>query len=172
MRRHIVLVGLPGSGKSTVGRRVAELLGTALTDVDERVEVAAGRSVSEIFAAEGEAGFRAMERSAMAAALAAAPHVVAPGAGWIAEPGNLEAATGAGAHLVYLRVTAFLASARLRGDGARPLLAGADRGERMAALFRARDGWYQRAASRVDGSAGAAEVAEAVAAIARDAAGW
>lgn len=56
-----VLVGLPGSGKSTIGRRLAKALGCAFLDSDAAIEERTGRSVAEIFAAEGEAGFRGIE---------------------------------------------------------------------------------------------------------------
>lgn len=160
MKRHIVLVGLPGSGKTTVGRRVAELLDTALTDIDETVAMAAGRTVSAIFAGEGEPLFRAMERAAMDGAMAAPPHVISPGAGWIAQPGNLEAA--AGAYLIYLRVSVEMAAGRLAGDASRPLLAGDDPAGRMRALLVEREAWYRQAAATVDASGTPESVARAV----------
>jgi shikimate kinase len=61
----VVLVGLPGSGKSVVGRRLANRHGAALVDLDERIETAAGSPISEVFAEDGEAGFRALERAAI-----------------------------------------------------------------------------------------------------------
>ena len=68
---HVILVGLPGAGKSTVGRRVARRLGHPFLDLDVEIERRAGRSVAAIFAAEGEAGFRARE-AALSAELARA----------------------------------------------------------------------------------------------------
>lgn len=170
MKRHIVLVGLPGSGKTTVGRRVAALLGTALTDIDESVALAAGRSVSEIFASAGEAMFRTMERAAMDDALAAPPHVISPGAGWIAEPGNLGAA--AGAQLIYLRVSVEVAAGRLTDNATRPLLVGDDPAGRIRALLVKRESWYRLAVNQVDGSLPAEVVAHAVVRVARETAGW
>jgi shikimate kinase len=170
VKRHIVLVGLPGSGKTTVGHHVADILGTTLTDLDETVATAAGCSVSEIFASQGEAQFRTLERAAMDRALAASPHVIAPGAGWIAVPGNLDASRGA--QVIYLRVSVDQAALRLTGDASRPLLAGADRIGRIGVLLEERERWYLRATSQVDGSGPAALVAEAVARIARAEAGW
>src|SRR6188508_2230449 len=61
----VVLVGLPGSGKSVVGRRLANRHGASLVDLDERIETAAGRSISEVFTEDGEAAFRALERAAI-----------------------------------------------------------------------------------------------------------
>lgn len=77
----LVLVGPPGAGKTTVGQLVADRLGLALRDTDADVEAAAGCSVAELFLTEGEAGFRAREERAVAAALAEHPGVVALGGG-------------------------------------------------------------------------------------------
>jgi shikimate kinase len=165
VKRHLVLVGLPGSGKTTVGRRVAGLLDTALSDLDEIVVSAAGMPVAQVFAIHGEARFRRMERAAMDGAMAAPPHVIAPGAGWIAEPGNYEAASGA--LLVYLEITPEGAAARLRGDASRPLLANGPPETRLAELLALRESWYRRSAGTVDASRPPDQVAEAVADIAR-----
>jgi len=165
VKRHLVLVGLPGSGKTTVGRQVARLLGSAFSDIDEIVVSAAGMPVAEVFESHGEARFRRMERAAMDGAMAAPPHVIAPGAGWIAEPGNHEAARAA--LLIYLRIDPEVAAARLGGDSSRPLLAGGDPAERIRELLRKREAWYRKAGAEVDASGPAERVAAAVAAIAR-----
>jgi shikimate kinase len=151
VKRHVVLVGLPGSGKTTIGRRVSQLLETHFSDLDEMVVAAAGMPVAEIFAVHGEAHFRRLERAAMDAAIAAAPHLIAPGAGWIAEPGNLEAA--AGAVLIYLEISPENAAARLQGDTVRPLLADGPPASRLADLLAARERWYRRSAVTLDASA-------------------
>jgi len=143
--RHLVLVGLPGAGKSTVGALAAEQLQLPFTDLDERIEAAAGRSVPTIFAVEGEARFRQLERSAMEAALAETPGVIAAGGGWAAEPGNLEAARAAGALIAWLTVSPEVAARRLEGKSTRPLLAGGAPAERLGALLAARVHAYQRA---------------------------
>jgi shikimate kinase len=165
VKRHIVLVGLPGSGKTTVGRQVAQQLRTAFTDIDVLVAQAAGRPVAEIFAREGEPAFRRLERAAMAGALAAPPHLIAPGGGWVAVPGNLE--TAAGAHLIYLRVSPEVAAGRLSDDGSRPLLAGGHPLGQLRELLRQREPWYARAESVVEASGSVEEVAVAVAEVAR-----
>jgi shikimate kinase len=61
----VVLVGLPGSGKSVIGKRLAHRHGASFVDLDERIESATGRSIPEIFADDGEAAFRALERQAI-----------------------------------------------------------------------------------------------------------
>jgi shikimate kinase len=170
VKRHVVLVGLPGSGKTTVGRRAAELLRTAFTDIDQIVVSAAGMPVAELFLVQGEPQFRRLERAAMDGAMAAPPHVVAPGAGWAAEPGNLEA-TG-DALQIYLRISPAAAAARLRGDVSRPLLAGEDPEQRIGELLAKRETWYRRAMAEVEAGIPVEVVAGAVVRLAREKAGW
>jgi hypothetical protein len=98
-----VLVGLPGSGKSSVGRRLARRLGLPFVDLDVAVERRAGRSIPELFAG-GEAEFRALE-AAMSAELAALPPLVlAPGGGWMANAAAVAPLRPVG-RIIYLRVT-------------------------------------------------------------------
>ena len=79
--RSIVLVGLMGSGKSTIGRRLAQRLGMAFADADDEIERAAGMTISDMFAKFGEAHFRDGERRVIARLLAGRPHVLATGGG-------------------------------------------------------------------------------------------
>jgi len=79
--RSIVLVGLMGSGKSTIGRRLAQRLGMAFADADDEIERAAGMTISDIFAKFGEPHFRDGERRVIARMLAGKPHVLATGGG-------------------------------------------------------------------------------------------
>ena len=127
--RHLVLVGLMGAGKTTVGRRCAERLGRAFVDVDALVEADAGRSVAEIFATDGEAAFRARERTALAGACAApAPQVIACGGGAMLDPVNRHEARAHGC-VVWLIADAPTLAARVGAGAARaarPLLADAD----------------------------------------------
>jgi shikimate kinase len=173
MRRHVVLVGLPGSGKSTVGRLAAGLLGAAFRDADEEIVARAGTSVERIFAERGEAAFRALERETMDALLAAEPAVLAPGGGWAAQPGSLDAARGR-ALLIYLATDPATCAARATAGGAvRPLLAGPDVETRMRNLLAEREGSYRRAECRVATDGLARErVAAMVAAAARNFGGW
>ena len=150
--RVIVLVGLPGAGKSTVGPLVAERLGYRFIDLDRAIAVRAGRSVESIFAEEGEEGFRARERAETRslAAAAKAPHeaaeglglVLAPGGGWIEDHANREA-LGVQVLTVYLRVSVSVAMARLAHSGeVRPLLGGPDPAFRLEELRHRREGLY------------------------------
>lgn len=89
----VVLVGLPGSGKSVIGKRLAQRHGASFIDLDERIESTTGRSIPEIFADEGEATFRALERAAIAdlGSADAAPdirRVIATGGGAVVDPRN------------------------------------------------------------------------------------
>ena len=87
--RHLVLVGLMGAGKTTVGQVCARRLGRGFVDTDALVEAAAGATIPELFAAEGEAGFRARERTAIADAMASPePLVIACGGGAMVDPEN------------------------------------------------------------------------------------
>src|SRR3954453_5322046 len=89
----LVLVGLPGSGKSVVGRRLAPRHGATFLDLDEQIERSAGRSIPEIFAEDGEAAFRTLERAAVVDLGAADPaqalrRVISTGGGSIVDPRN------------------------------------------------------------------------------------
>ena len=84
MKKHIVLVGLAGSGKTTIGRLVAEQLRAGFVDIDLILARREGKAITLIFAEKGEAAFREMERKEMDAALATEPAVIAPGGGWAA----------------------------------------------------------------------------------------
>lgn len=168
MKQHLILVGLPGSGKTTVGRLLLKLRSTDFTDftdVDEAVEIETGSSIAQIFAESGEQEFRRLERAAMERALAGPPQLIAAGAGWIAEPGNLAAARAKGAWVVYLRVPPEVAAARLGDAASRPLLAGSgpDRKARLQELLEARESWYLQADAQVDAQADPATVAARVA---------
>jgi shikimate kinase len=144
---HLVLVGMPGSGKSSVARRVARRTGRAAVDVDAEIERVSGRSIAEIFAAEGEAGFRALEGEVLAALLAGdEPLVIATGGGAVLRDENRATMRSRGV-VVWLRATPTTLAARV-GDGrTRPLLAGdpignltrllAERGDAYAAAAHA-----------------------------------
>ena len=147
----IVLVGLPGAGKSTVGRLAAERLGWAFVDLDaEIVRAAGGRGIPELFAAEGEAAFRERERAATQALVGRQRLVLAPGGGWMANPG-CAALLRPPARIVHLRVGVSVALGRLAGSPeVRPLLAGPDPAGALAALQRRRDSAYRAADVELD----------------------
>jgi shikimate kinase len=116
----VVVIGPPGSGKSTVGRLVAERLGVAFRDTDHDVEEAAGKPIGDIFVDDGEERFRELERAAVRDALAEHDGVLALGGGAV-----LDAATQAdlaGLRVVYLEVGLSDAVKRVGLASARPLL--------------------------------------------------
>lgn len=149
LRRHVILVGLPGAGKSTVGRLLAAALGADVRDIDLEVERRAGMRVAEIFESYGEAGFRALERREADRAIAGAPAVVIPGGGWAAQPGNLAAVRGR-ALTVYLHASAEKAAGRVASQGGRPLLDDAEPVGRMRSLLAERSGYYEQCDVRVE----------------------
>jgi shikimate kinase len=144
-----VLVGLPGSGKTTIGRRLAKALGVSLLDTDVAIEERTGRSIADIFAADGEREFRRIEEEVVRAALADHDGVVSLGGGAVTSPGVCEAL--AGHTVIYLEISAREGVRRTGGNAVRPLLAGPDRAEKFKALMATRSPLYRRVATiRVD----------------------
>lgn len=133
--RRIVLAGFMGAGKTTVGQIVAARLGWPFVDTDDLIEQAAGQAVAAIFAQQGEATFRQMERDACARAAALERHVIATGGGALLDPAT-RAAFLAGGLVIWLRAGLETIRRRIDDDGQRPLFGG-DQG-RLEALFAAR----------------------------------
>ena len=117
----VVLIGPPGSGKSTVGAALADLLGVALHDTDAAIEADQGRSVSDIFVEDGEPAFRALERAEVARAVAEERGVIAVGGGAPVDPGTEQVLRGE--TVVFLDVGIADAAKRVGFDQSRPLLA-------------------------------------------------
>lgn len=141
---HLVLVGLPGSGKTTAGALAAGHLTIPFHDADDLIEEQEGMTVAGLFAERGEAAFRSLERLVVERLLQATPRsIIAPGGGWAAQPGNLDTVRSRGL-VVHLVVSPETAAARLGRDGSRPLLAG-DALTRLRELAAARRAFYQRA---------------------------
>ena len=151
----LVLVGLPGVGKSTIGAAVAERLGWPFVDLDREIERRAGRTVSEIFAGEifagaGEERFRELEREATRELVGRRRIVLAPGGGWAAQPG-LVALLRPHATIIYLAASPAAVAGRLgAGRAERPLLAAGDAVSRLAALLAAREPHYRAADHVID----------------------
>lgn len=172
IRRHVVLVGLPGSGKTTVGRLAAAELGAPFLDLDEAIERRVGKSVARIFEEDGEAAFRALEIQVGATSLDGPPKVIATGGGFVADAAARATARSAGL-LVYLATPPHEAARRLGGAAGRPLLEGGELVARIASLLAAREPLYLQAECTVPTSGrGAAEVSRAVVSLARARAGW
>ncbi len=136
----VVLVGVPGAGKTSVGRALADALGVDFRDTDADVERIAGRPIGDIFVAAGEPEFRRLEADAVAAALDEHEGVLALGGGAVTDARTR--ARLAGRAVVWLRVGLAAASQRAGLSGARPLLLGNVRGQ-MKALMDARAALYE-----------------------------
>jgi shikimate kinase len=123
--RSIVLIGLMGAGKTAVGRRLANRLELPFIDADTEIEVAAGQSISEIFAEHGEAYFRQGERKVIARLLESGPQVLATGGGAYMNA-DTRAAIKAHGISVWLKAELRVLSKRVGRRDNRPLLAGSD----------------------------------------------
>jgi 3-dehydroquinate synthetase/shikimate kinase len=166
----VVLVGLPGSGKSAVGRRLAHRHDARFVDLDDAIEKAAGRTIPQIFAEQGEAAFRALERAAVADLGRADPSpdirlVVATGGGAVVDPRN-RWALYRDRIPVWLDVRPEVLAQRLRrSPNVRPLIAGRDPMGAIRDLARERDRFYS-AAHRLNGVAELATIVERIDALA------
>ncbi len=140
----VVLIGLMGVGKSSVGRRLAARLGLPFLDADEEIEKAAGSTIEELFETYGEAHFREGERKVMARLLSGPPHVLAAGGGAFLDPDTRAAIQACGVS-VWLRGDLDLLLARIRRRPARPLLKEGDPRAILTKLIAARYPIYAEA---------------------------
>jgi shikimate kinase len=124
-RRSVVLVGMMGAGKSSVGRRLGVRLGIPFVDADTEIEKAAGMTIAEIFAAHGEPYFRAGEARVIARLLDGGPQVLATGGGAFMNP-ETRATIRAKGISVWLRATLEVLNKRIKRRGDRPLLKNSD----------------------------------------------
>lgn len=170
-KRPIVLIGLPASGKSTVGRLAARVLDRPFIDLDKRIEQRTGRSIPDLFAREGEAGFRRLETDALVEALAGPTGpspVIAAGGGLVTIEGNRSMLIG-GPLTIWLDTALGLLEQRLRGTVGRPLIDD-DPGRRLRELRRERLNAYTVTAEAIvtdDGTRAAGSLADEIAELAR-----
>jgi shikimate kinase len=142
---HVILVGLPGCGKSVVGMRAAEMSGRSFLDFDAEIERREGESVSQIFAEHGEHYFRSKERELTEELRETGGMILAPGGGWITDPEVVGMLHPPG-RLVYLRVKPETALKRMgKRQELRPLLTRANPLEELRLLHAARRVLYERA---------------------------
>jgi len=147
---NIVLYGPPGSGKSSVGRALAEKLGREFVDVDALIEAQIGQTIPDLFAQRGEAEFRRIEAEACAALAARSKLVIAPGGGALLNPANRAALERTGL-IICLRAEAAALLDRLQHASApRPLLAGDDPAARLNTLLDARRPVYDSFPEQID----------------------
>lgn len=145
---HVVLVGLMGSGKSTVGPKVARLVGASFVDADVELEARTGRAVAEWFA-EGEAAFRAVEAEVLRDLLARPePLVIGSGGGVVVTAANRARLKAPGVTTVYLHAPPSFLASRAKAKPHRPLLSG-DPEAVLASMYEGRDRWYRQVADAV-----------------------
>jgi shikimate kinase len=141
----IALVGMPGSGKSTVGRQVARQIGLDFVDSDTVVEQRLGMPIRDWFAQHGEEAFRDVEQSVIDELTQLPNRVLATGGGAVLRPSNRNALHSR-CHVFYLRASPEDLFRRLRHDTQRPLLQVEDPLKRLRELYRDRDPLYRRTA--------------------------
>lgn len=150
MSPKLVIVGPPGAGKTTVGRLVADKLGSELRDTDDDVERTADKPISEIFVDDGEAAFRTLERAAVATALTEHDGVLALGGGAVLDEGTR--ALLASVRVVFLDVGLADAASRVGLNRDRPLLIGNPRAQLNRLMNERRPLYEQVATITVDTS--------------------
>jgi len=153
LNKNLILCGFMGCGKSTVGHLLADRLGMTFLDLDSYLEREAAMSVSDIFASEGEDGFRRREHDACVTLGRREGLVLATGGGAVLRDDNVEALKQNGV-LVWLSVSPLTVVARLKDDTSRPLLQREDKDEAIRALLEARAPLYTRAADLTVGADG------------------
>ena len=145
MSLKLALVGMPGCGKSTVGRHLARQLNLRFVDTDADIEQRIGMPIRDYFEQHGEAAFRDVEQDAIDTLSELAGVVLATGGGAVLRPSNRDALHSR-THVFYLRSTPEELGRRLRHDSHRPLLQVADPHARLRELYRERDPLYRRTA--------------------------
>lgn len=151
--RPVALVGLMGSGKSSVGARLAKMLNVGFVDADDEIKQAAGLTIAEIFEAYGEGEFRALERRVIARLMIGNPRIIATGGGAFMDPDTREA-IGERAVSVWLKAELDVLVSRTAGRTHRPLLNAGDPREILSGLIDVRYPVYAKADVVVDSPAG------------------
>ena len=145
-----------GTGKTSVGKRLAERLAYEFVDLDDLIQADAGLPIAQIFATRGEAAFRAMEREMVARMSARERCVIATGGGAIVEPRNLEVLRDIGVVIALTATPEVILSRVGRGED-RPMLRGLDTRQRVVQLLAERTSAYAKADALVDTSARSVE---------------
>ena len=146
--RNIVLVGFMGTGKTTVGKLLAELTGMPLVDMDSLIVERAGKSINEIFAEDGEPHFRTLERELARELAAKEGQIISTGGGIVLNSDNIADFEKTGL-VVCLLASAETVLDRVRHDSARPLLAG-DKEAKIIELLEGRCALYESIAHKID----------------------
>lgn len=141
-----ILIGPPGSGKSSIGKALSRELSTSFADTDELIVAQEGKTIPEIFADGGESGFRSIERGVVIKALQANYGVLSLGGGSILDGGVRDAIAASRAHVIYLQVGIENVVARISAKADRPLVAENPR-EQWLAIFNGRKSFYEELAT-------------------------
>ena len=141
-----ILIGAPGAGKSTVGKALSRELSTSFEDTDAAIVAEVGKSVSEIFAEKGEAGFRAIEREVVLRVLRSNKGIVALGGGAVLDPLIQNEILASAATVIYLRVGIGNVVSRISNRTDRPLLS-KDPEKEWLILFAQREAIYKKLAT-------------------------
>lgn len=171
---NLYLVGFMGTGKTTIGRAVAQRLGFRLLDTDHEIERLQGRTIPEIFESEGEPAFRALERNLIEQGHPDRGCVVACGGGLVVQPGMLETLQRRGV-IFCLHASLETILRRTQGNRHRPLLnVEEDPLERIRTLYAAREPLYKRAGTVIltDGRPTSDIIAHLLRAYRREAREW
>lgn len=148
-KQHIVLVGMMGAGKSSVGRVLAQRLGRRLLDSDDMIEERTGRTVREIWQADGEPAFRELETSVLTEAVAAdEPSVIAAAGGVVLSEANRAVLAASGAHVVWLLADVDLLLDRVKNGMHRPLLDDDPEGM-LRTMYDTRESLYKEVADAI-----------------------
>lgn len=148
-KRNLILFGFMGTGKSTVGRIAAGRLQLPFVDMDAEIEARTARTIADIFAKDGEAAFRSMERELVVELAGRGGQVISTGGGVVLDRRNIEDFSRTG-FLVCLTAHEDELIRRLAGARNRPLLDDVDRDARLRALFRARRQFYESIPNTID----------------------
>lgn len=146
---HLILVGLPGVGKTTIGRAAARTLGRPFLDFDAEIEKREGMPLREIFKEGGEEHFRRLEYALTLEVSTTGGMVLSPGGGWITQAPSVELLRSAG-RIIYLRASPEAVARRLRRVETRPLLAGRDPLVALRELYEKRRALYEDAGTVLD----------------------
>lgn len=153
LTRPVVLVGLMGAGKSTIGRRLSGVLGLPFMDSDNEIAEAAGCSISDIFESYGEAIFRDLEKRVLLRLINSAPCIIATGGGAFINP-EIRSAVKEKAISIWLKADLDVLLERVSRRDTRPLLRTGDKGEILARLMQERYPVYAEADIVIDSNAG------------------
>lgn len=142
--RNLILIGFMGTGKTTIGKRVASSLGFRFVDTDQRIAKKAGKSIPKIFEEEGEEGFRAIETDVLRECAAKSDQVISTGGGIVTRPENLEILPEAG-YVIWLKASPETIYERVRRNRNRPLLQVDDPMATIRDMLEQRSGLYEKA---------------------------